>query len=150
MILLIESMERFRLPATTRVQKLWALNPAFCAKYRCENEGLSSFFALKNIGKEYAVIVIFKNHLQDLFSLDGFCCWKSCIKSLSTGTDFSGLKPTVLIPDGGMANFSSNALLFPPTDAVDTTHFFLNYALTTTAPQDEVIAIEIRRRPCCL
>jgi Domain of unknown function (DUF1735) len=67
----------------------------------------------------------------------------SCIKSVTTGTDFSSLKPTVLIPDGGMANFSSNALLFPPTDASDTAHFFVNYASTTTAPQDEVIPIGI-------
>jgi hypothetical protein len=67
----------------------------------------------------------------------------SCIKSVSTGTDFSSLKPTVLIADGGIANFSSTALLFPPTDATDTTSFFVNYASTTTAPQDEVISIAI-------
>ena len=67
----------------------------------------------------------------------------SCVKSVSGRTDFSNLAPTVLIPEGGMQNFGSNAILFPPTDPVDTTFFHLNYAATNVAPQDEVITIGI-------
>jgi hypothetical protein len=68
---------------------------------------------------------------------------QSCVKSVSGRTDFENLKPTVLISDGGIANFKANALLFPPTDAADTTYFHLEYASTSTAPQDEVITIAI-------
>ena len=68
---------------------------------------------------------------------------QSCVKSVSGRTDFENLAPTVLMSDGGMSNFNSNALLFPPTDPADTTYFHLEYASTTTAPQDEVITIAI-------
>ncbi len=67
----------------------------------------------------------------------------SCVKSRPGETTFNGLGPTVLIPEGGMQNFSSDAILFPPTDPVDTTWFHLNYAATNVAPVDEVITIAI-------
>ena len=68
---------------------------------------------------------------------------QSCVKSVSGRTDFENLAPTTLISDGGMANFSANAILFPPTDAIDTALFHVEYASTSTAPQDEVITIGI-------
>jgi hypothetical protein len=67
----------------------------------------------------------------------------SCVKSVSGRTDFDNLKPTVLIPEGGIANFASDAILFPPTDDNDTAIFHLNYAGTSTAPTDQVITIAI-------
>jgi hypothetical protein len=68
---------------------------------------------------------------------------QSCVKSVSGRTDFESLAPTVLMSDGGMANFTANALLFPPTDPADTTYFHVEYAATSTAPQDEVVTIAI-------
>ncbi len=68
---------------------------------------------------------------------------QSCVKSVSGRTDFENLTPTVLMSDGGIANFQSNALLFPPTDPADTTYFHVEYASTSTAPQDEVVTFAI-------
>jgi Domain of unknown function (DUF1735) len=67
----------------------------------------------------------------------------SCVKSVSGRTDFENLGPTVDIPEGGISNFSIDAILFPPTDDVDTATFHVNYAATSTAPVDEVITIAI-------
>ncbi len=67
----------------------------------------------------------------------------SCVKSVSGRTDFENLTPNVLIPDGGIANFGGAAILFPPTDPVDTAFFHLNYAATDVAPQDETITIGV-------
>jgi hypothetical protein len=67
----------------------------------------------------------------------------SCVKSVSGRTDFENLAPTVLIPEGGIANFSSDAILFPPTDDTDTATFHVNYAATSVAPEDEVITLAI-------
>jgi hypothetical protein len=64
----------------------------------------------------------------------------SCVKSRPGATDFSNLSPTVLIPEGGLQNFGTSALLFPGTDSVDTANFHLNYAATSVAPVDEVIS----------
>jgi hypothetical protein len=64
----------------------------------------------------------------------------SCVKSRSGETDFGGLKPIVLIPEGGTGG---TKLTFPPTDDTDTTLFHLNYAATTVAPADETITIAI-------
>jgi hypothetical protein len=64
----------------------------------------------------------------------------SCVKSRPGATDFSNLSPTVLIPEGGLQNFSTQALLFPGTDSVDTATFHLNYAATSVAPVDETIS----------
>jgi Domain of unknown function (DUF1735) len=78
-----------------------------------------------------------------LLSFSVIAMGTSCVKSVSGRTDFDNLKPTVLIPEGGMANFASDAILFPPTDDNDTAIFHLNYAGTTTAPSDQVITIAI-------
>jgi hypothetical protein len=67
----------------------------------------------------------------------------SCVKSVSNYTNFENLQPTVLIPDGGLANFKAAAILFPPTDPSDTATFHLEYAATDVAPVDEVITIGV-------
>ena len=69
--------------------------------------------------------------------------FSSCVKSRTGETDFSGLKPVVLIPEGGLAAFSSQALTFPGTDVTDTASFYVNYAATNVAPADEAITIAI-------
>jgi hypothetical protein len=72
---------------------------------------------------------------------------QSCVKSVSGRTDFENLAPTVLIPEGGLQNFTTAALLFPPDpsvdDKLDTAYFHVNYAGTSTAPQDEVITLAV-------
>jgi hypothetical protein len=89
-----------------------------------------------------------RNNLISIFKI-GFLSMlvavigQSCVKSVSGRTDFENLAPTVLMSDGGMANFQANALLFPPTDPADTAYFHVEYASTTTAPQDEVVTIAI-------
>lgn len=67
----------------------------------------------------------------------------SCVKNRSGETDFSNLKPTVLIPEGGLATFSSEALVFPASDASDTANFHVNYAAVNVAPNDETIGLAI-------
>jgi hypothetical protein len=67
----------------------------------------------------------------------------SCVKSRPGETVFTGLGPTVLIPEGGLQNLGSDAILFPPTDNVDTTWFHVNYAATNVAPVDEVVTLAI-------
>jgi hypothetical protein len=49
----------------------------------------------------------------------------------------------VLIPEGGLATFSKQALTFPGTDAFDTAFFHVNYASTNVAPADETIGLTI-------
>jgi Domain of unknown function (DUF1735) len=68
---------------------------------------------------------------------------QSCVKSVSGRTDFDNLAPTVLISDGGLPNFKSNALIVDPTADADTVYFHLEYAATAPAPTDEVITIGI-------
>ncbi len=65
----------------------------------------------------------------------------SCVKSRSGETDFSNLKPIVVIREGGMQNFGSTALTFPATDSVDTTYFRVNYAATNVAPKDITVQL---------
>jgi len=67
----------------------------------------------------------------------------ACVKSREGRTDFSSLQPVVLIPEGGLARFSSQALLFPGTDNADTTTFHVNYAATNVAPVDEVVTLAV-------
>src|SRR5580692_8269557 len=70
--------------------------------------------------------------------------FSSCIKNYEPNeTNFAGLKPMVLIPEGGLSTFSSQALTFPGTDATDTAIFHVNYAATNVAPVDETITIGI-------
>lgn len=67
----------------------------------------------------------------------------SCVKSRSGETDFSGLKPVVLIPEGGLNAFGAAALTFPGSDASDTAYFHVNYAATNVAPQDETVTLAV-------
>jgi Domain of unknown function (DUF1735) len=67
----------------------------------------------------------------------------SCVKSVSGRTDFENLQPTVLLAEGGLANFSTSTITLPPSDDTDTLFFHLNYASTDVAPQDEVIGIAV-------
>lgn len=78
-----------------------------------------------------------------IFSLMVSIVGSSCLKSVSGNTDFSSLKPQVIIPEGGIANFGLDALLYPPTDVSDTTFFHVNYAATDVAPKDEVITLAV-------
>jgi hypothetical protein len=87
--------------------------------------------------KKIKYISIFK---LGLFVLIAGIAGSSCVKSRAGATDFSNLTPTVLIPEGGLQSFSSQAVLFPGTDSVDTTWFHLNYASTNVAPADESIS----------
>jgi len=67
----------------------------------------------------------------------------SCVKSRSGDTDFSGLKPVVLIPEGGLNAFGASALTFPGADPSDTAFFHVNYAATNVAPADETITLSV-------
>ena len=89
-----------------------------------------------------------RNNINRFFKLGLFALMVatigfSCVKSREGLTDFSNLQPTVLIPEGGLSNFSGQNLVFPPTDASDTVVFHLNYAATDVAPSDKVIGIAI-------
>ena len=89
-----------------------------------------------------------RNNINRIFKL-GLLAWlvvivgSACVKSVSGRTDFENLQPTVLISEGGLQNFGVDAILFPPTDDVDTTFFHLNYAATDVAPSDQVVTIAI-------
>src|SRR5689334_14375777 len=65
----------------------------------------------------------------------------SCVKSRSGETDFSGLQPTMMIREGGLAKFSSQALVFPGTDEADTVYFRVNYAAKNVAPTDITVKL---------
>src|SRR5579862_5819765 len=67
----------------------------------------------------------------------------SCVKSRPGETNFSQLKPIVLIPEGGLSTFSSEALVFPATDVSDTADFHVNYAATNVAPAEETVTLAI-------
>jgi hypothetical protein len=89
-----------------------------------------------------------RNNINRIFKLGLFSLalaaidW-SCVKSREGRTDFENLTPTVLISEGGLQNFGIDAILFPPTDDVDTTFFHMNYAATDVAPSDQVVTIAI-------
>ncbi len=68
----------------------------------------------------------------------------SCVKNRNDGAvDFTQITPLVLIPEGGMKNFSTSALLFPATDGSDTASFRVNYAYKTVAPADVVVTLAV-------
>ena len=67
----------------------------------------------------------------------------SCVKSRDGRTDFSSLQPVVLIPEGGIGAFSSQALLFPGTDMADTASFHVNYSATNVASSDVKITLAV-------
>src|SRR6476619_4431035 len=56
----------------------------------------------------------------------------SCLKDKNSENDFSkvNVSPTVGIPEGGMSNFASNAVIFSSLDP-DTVLFHVNYASET-------------------
>ena len=68
----------------------------------------------------------------------------SCVKNRNDGAvDFSQLTPIVLIPEGGLKNFATSALLFNAADASDTAVFRVNYAATTVAPADITVTLAV-------
>lgn len=67
----------------------------------------------------------------------------SCVKSREGATDFTNLQPTVLIPEGGMSNFKSGALLPDPTADFDTVYFHVNYAATDVASTDLTVTVAV-------
>ncbi|MBI1780303.1 MAG: DUF1735 domain-containing protein [Sphingobacteriales bacterium] len=69
--------------------------------------------------------------------------FSSCIKDANAGTEVVGLKPTVLIVEGGMGQFSHQSLLFPGSETIDSMTFHLNYAATDVAPADINITLGI-------
>jgi len=75
-----------------------------------------------------------------LFALISF---SSCVKNRPGETDFGGLQPVVLIPEGGLAAFGSQAVTFPSSDTSDSLSFRLNYAATNVAPANETITLGI-------
>jgi len=87
--------------------------------------------------------LIFKN-LVAITLVSSIVFLASCVKNRNDGAvDFSQLAPIVLIPEGGLKNFSSSALVFPSTDPVDTASFRINYAATTAAPADVTVTLAI-------
>jgi Domain of unknown function (DUF1735) len=89
-----------------------------------------------------------RNNIDRIFKLGVFSLvmaviGSSCVKSREGRTDFDNLKPTVLIPEGGISNFKSGALLPNPTDDADTVYFHVNYAATDVAPTDLVVTIAV-------
>lgn len=66
-----------------------------------------------------------------------------CVKSRSGETDLSQIQPIILIPEGGLSTFSSEALVFPATDAADTATFHVNYAATNVASANETVTLAV-------
>src|SRR6476469_7607788 len=65
----------------------------------------------------------------------------ACVKSRSGATDFSSLQPIMMIREGGLDKFSSQALVFAGTDEADTIYFRVNYAATNVAPTDVTVKL---------
>jgi hypothetical protein len=79
--------------------------------------------------------------LFGVFILGGL---SACIKDYRKNeTNLSNLQATANIVEGGLYQFSAQALLFPATDLVDTALFHINYAATNVAPADETFSIAI-------
>ncbi|HEX3025485.1 MAG TPA: DUF1735 domain-containing protein [Chitinophagaceae bacterium] len=68
--------------------------------------------------------------------------FSSCIKDANKGTEIS-VSPFVLIPEGGLGQFSSQSILFPGTDLLDSMVFHVNYANSTVAPTDVTVTLGI-------
>jgi len=78
------------------------------------------------------------------FSIMTALFFSSCIKDYRSGeTNFSSLQPTVSIVEGGLAQFSSQALVYPSSDVSDTAIFRVDYAATNVAPANETITLSI-------
>jgi len=92
---------------------------------------------------KYNIIYKANNRLAGL-ALLAVLLLNACVKNYRDGeTKFDGLQPVVLIPEGGLAAFGSQALNFPPTDESDTFHFRVNYAATNVAPADQKITLAV-------
>ncbi|HVX50709.1 MAG TPA: DUF1735 domain-containing protein [Chitinophagaceae bacterium] len=80
-----------------------------------------------------------------LFAITGgMLLLTSCIKNYRDGEpQFNNLQPVVLIPEGGLAAFGSQALNYPPDDEADTFYFRINYAATNVAPADEKVTLSV-------
>jgi Domain of unknown function (DUF1735) len=86
---------------------------------------------------------IIKKYILPLLII-GVISLSSCIKERNDGaTDFSNvnLAPFVQIYEGGLSQFSSQALLFPAANVSDTAYFRLNYAAKNAAPNDIVVTL---------
>lgn len=84
------------------------------------------------------------NKLTFWAALSAIVLLSSCIKNYRDGeTNFSDLKPVVLIPEGGLAALGAQSLNFLPTDESDVYNFRVNYAATNVAPADQKITIAI-------
>lgn len=84
------------------------------------------------------------NKLSTFFGILFVLILSSCVKNYRANeTDLNDLKPTVNIVEGGLYQFSAQALLFPSADLTDTATFHVNYAAVSVAPVDEVFAIAI-------
>ena len=87
--------------------------------------------------------IIFKN-LVAIVLVSSVVFLASCVKNRNDGAvDFSQLSPIMQIPEGGLKNFSTSALVFPASDPVDTAVFHANYAATTVAPSDIAVTFII-------
>ncbi len=69
--------------------------------------------------------------------------FNACVKNRDGETDFGGLQPVVLIPEGGLAAFGSQAVTFSSTDTSDSLSFRINYASTDVAHTDEIVNLGI-------
>jgi len=82
--------------------------------------------------KNYSLVLLFTAMVASL---------SACVKNREGETSFSGLKPIIQIPEGGLKNFGAGALTFPGTDASDTAWFRINYASTNVASKDVVVKL---------
>ncbi len=84
------------------------------------------------------------NKLSTFFGILFILILSSCVKNYRANeTDLNDLKPTANIVEGGLYQFSSQALLFPGSDLMDTTYFHINYAAVSVAPQNEVFTVGV-------
>lgn len=68
----------------------------------------------------------------------------SCIKDFRANeTNLNNLKPTANIVEGGLYQFSTQALLFSAADSTDTASFHINYAAVNVAPSNQIFSIAI-------
>jgi len=87
--------------------------------------------------------LIFKN-LVAIVLVSSVTFLASCVKNRNDGAvDFSQLAPIMQIPEGGLKNFATSALVFPGTDLSDTAYFRANYAATTVAPSDVAVTFSV-------
>jgi hypothetical protein len=105
----------------------------------CHNGILNFELSIKKIIMKKSSIL---KNLSGLILVCSALFITSCVKNRNSGAvDFTQLTPIVQIVEGGLAKFSSQALVFPGTDLSDTGYFTLNYAATNVAPSDITITL---------